>query len=687
VAYRIGVDVGGTFTDLVLLNEESGEARQFKVPTVAEAPVEGVRNALEEAAKYYGQNVDDILGKTTVFVHGTTIAVNAVLQGKACKTGLICTKGFRHVLWLRDGEKPQPTFDYKMEPPEPYVPIYLTLEVSERIDVEGNVVIPLNEGDVRRAIRQFKKWNVESIAVALLWSFVNPVHEVRIGELIEEEWPEVTFSLSHKVQPIIREWPRTSAAAIDASLKPLLKEYAESLQKELTEHKFGSEFLMVIATGGVLPGTSVSDKPVYNCLSGPTCGPVAGIYLCEPMNRKNIIVADVGGTSFDISIIKDGRIAYTRDARIGWHLIGINAVDVTSIGAGGGSIAWLDSQKVLHVGPQSAGATPGPACYMRGGVDPTICDADVILGYLDPDYFLGGRMKLYPDAALRAIEKKIAKPLKIDVEEAALAMYGIVNQNMVTALVDITVKRGTDPRDFIIVAGGGAGGTHIADIAKQLGVKEILAPKLAGTLCAFGMLSADVKYESVGAFYTSSKKFDTEGANKTLNKLEREVVDSLGKAGLGAEEIEFETAVGMRYPYQIYELDVPLGGRRILPEQVPELINRFHSLHESTYGFKIAEELVETIWWRVIGVVAVPKISLPRYEYGGEDASPALMGKRKAYFDGHFVNTPYYNGEKLVYGNKIDGLAIVEEVMSTLVIPAGAKAKVTEFGDYFVELA
>jgi len=686
MTYRMGVDVGGTFTDLVLFNEENGEVLDFKVPTVTQALTKGVSNVIAKAAKHYGRSVDDVLDQTTTFVHGTTVAVNAILQNKTCKTGLICTRGFRYILWLRDGEKPQPTFDYKMEPPEPYVPIYLTLEVTERIDVEGNVLIPLNEGEVRRAIRQFKQWDVESIAVALLWSVANPIHEQRIGEIIQEEWPQVTFSLSSHVLPLVREWPRTSATAIDASLKPLLKEYAESLQKELMEHKFRPEFLMVIATGGVLPGMSVSDKPVYNCLSGPTCGPVAGLYFSELINRKNIITADVGGTSFDISLVKDGRIAYTQDARVGWHLLGIPTVDVTSIGAGGGSIAWLDSQKVIHVGPESAGAIPGPACYMRGGTEPTVCDADVILGYLDPDHFLGGKMKINVDAAAHAIKEKIAKPLKIDVEEAAWSIYGIVNQNMVTALVDISVKRGVDPRDFVIVSGGGAGGMHIPSIAKQLEVKEVLAPKLAGTLCAFGMLCSDVKYEVVGTLRTSSRNFDAEGTNRILDELEREAAEALEKAGVTRGQIEFDTVVGMRYPYQIYELDVPLGSRRISLEQIPDLINRFHSIHEATYGFKIADEEVEIIWWRVSGIVRVSKPSLSRQEYGGEDASPAFMGRRKACFDGHFVDTPYYNGEELVYGNKIDGPAIVEEVTSTLVIPPGAKATVTEIGDYFVEL-
>ena len=409
MGYRISVDVGGTFTDLTLADEAILLGRH-KSPTTPEDLTQGVLNCLALAGNGLNISLEDLLGNTDVFIHGSTTATNAILEEKGVKCGVICTKGTKYTLWRGEGRR-KDIFNYKVLPPKPLVRPYLCLEVSERIDKDGDILVTLNEGDVRAAVRQLKEWNVKAIAICLLWSIINPIHEQRIGEIIKEEWPDIPFSLSSEIQPIIREYHRMSCVSLNAMIQPIVTEYLQKLQNALLEKGFRGDPLIVISSGGVVPIGEVMKKPVFMLFSGPSMGPVSGLYYAEQNHEENSIVIDMGGTSFDVSTVIEKRITTTREGRINNYPTGVAANEILTLGAGGGSIAWVDPAGILNVGPRSSGAIPGPACYMRGGKEPTVTDACVALGYIVLDFFLGGRMEISAEQAQKAIKEKIADPL------------------------------------------------------------------------------------------------------------------------------------------------------------------------------------------------------------------------------------------------------------------------------------
>jgi N-methylhydantoinase A len=680
------VDVGGTFTDLIVA-DETGVRNLVKVPTTPHDPTIGVLDAVRLAADETGRSTDQLLRECELFLHGTTVSTNALLQKKTAKTGLLCTKGHRHILYYRDAGKLEP-YNLRVKYPEPLIPIYLTLPVTERVNSEGGIETPLDEHDAREAIRQLKAWNVEAIAVALLWSIVNPAHEQRIAEIIDEQWPGVHTSISSEVQPLVREYHRTCATVIDASVKPIIREYVESLQKSLAENGLAHEFLMVASSGGVMSATDSLKRPIYTVNSGPSMGPLSGKVCGETIGSRNVIVMDMGGTSFEVSTVIDGVIPVSRDQKIGADPLGIIAVDVNTLGAGGGSVAWVDPGGMLCVGPQSAGADPGPACYAMGGKDATVTDADVLLGYLNPDNFLGGRMKLDRHLAHEAIDENIAKPLKLSVEEAAAAIVRVVEEKMFSGIEEITVRRGIDPREFLLVSGGGAGAAHAIALAEELGIQRILIPKHATALCAYGMLASDVRFDNAITYYTDSKTFDFEAVNNNLTRLETLGRESLLEGGIAPEKIRFEYFVEARYPFQVWGLEYPLPGERITGEMLPQIVDDFERMHEERYGAREPGQYVEFTHWRVTASGLMPKVpATEQKSSAGEDASKALKGTRKAYFKevGAFVDASIYDGRILSAGNTLEGPVIVEEPATTLVIPPKWKASVTPGGDYILE--
>lgn len=686
MGYHLTVDVGGTFTDLMCMDEK-GEARLFKASSDPEAPDRGVQEAIKLAAQYHGKGLRDFLAETERLVHGTTVSTNAVIQRKGVKTALLVTKGHRHMLWMRDGYKTD-VFNLKMPYLIPYASLYLTLPVEERTDRFGEVLMPLNEEEVRVHLRQLKKWEVKAIGVCFLWSIVNPGHEKRVGEIIKEEWPEVAYSLSHEVQPVIREFVRSSATVLDASLKPIVAEYCQRLQGWLTDNGFRRDFLMVVASGGVVGVWESVRRPVYIIFSGPTLGPAAGLFYGQPLGYDNAISIDMGGTSFDVGAVVGGEPIMTGEARIADWPTGITSVEVDSIGAGGGSRAWVDPGGMLHVGPESAGAVPGPACYMRGGDKPTVSDANLVLGYLNPDFFLGGTMKLDAGAAHKVMEQ-LASTLKVGVPEAANAVFGLVNTSMVNAMLTITMKHGLDPRHFLLACGGGAGPTHAAWLAKGLGTPRVLMPKWAGGLCAVGMLNSDVKFETMGTCFTESVRFRPAEVNKVLEEMEARGKSFLDAEGIPEEKREYKYFMEARYPGQVYNLRIPLETSRVSEETLPKMVKDFHDFHEKLYFVAERDSPVEMLNWGVSSIGLMPKLSLPKQPVAGKDTSAALRGKRKAYFAelGGFVDTPIYDGGKLRHGMEVKGPAIIEDYGSTPVIPPWAKVTVTEWGDYLMELS
>ena len=683
---RIGIDVGGTFTDLVLVDEK-GVPTIAKVATTPSDPMNGVINAVKAAAEENGKSVEQLLGRCDTFIHGTTTATNALIQKKVAKTGLLCTKRHRHILFYRDAGKVEP-YNLRMKYPAPLIPSYLTIGVEERINSEGNIEVALNEENVREAIRQLKKWNVEAIAVCLLWSIVNPAHEQKIADIINEEWPEIAYSISSEVQPLIREYHRTCATSIDASLKPIMTKYVKSLQKNLSERGLKHEFLMVLANGGVMAGSDSVKRPVYTVNSGPAMGPLIGKMYGEKAGTNNVIVIDMGGTSFDVSLVVDGIIPVSREQKIGADPLGIIVVEVTTLGAGGGSIAWVDPGGMPHVGPQSAGADPGPACYDMGGENPTVTDANLFLGYINPDNFLGGKMKLNTKLAQKFIHEKIAKPLKLTDQEAAEAILKIVEENMFTGIEDLTVRRGIDPRDFILVAGGGGGPLHAASLAQELGITKIIVPKFATALCALGMLTTDIKFDNALTFYTDSRDFNYNGVNDVLERLENMGRKELMKEGIDLKNIRVEVSTEARYPFQVWGIDVPLSGTRVDAKALPKIVQDFENLHEERYGAREPGQYVEFTHWRVVVSGIMPKVVVPEQQHKGKIATDAIKSERKAYFKsaGEFISTKVYDGRKLIYGNKLEGPAIIEEPGTTIIVPPKWSIDVNSTGDYMMKL-
>ncbi len=685
MGYRISVDVGGTFTDLTLADEDVLLGRH-KSPTTPEDLTQGVLNCIGLAGDSLNISAEDLLKGTDVFIHGSTTATNAILEGKGVKCGVICTQGTKYTLWRGEGRR-QDIFNYKVRAPKPLVRPYLCLEVSERINKDGQILISLNEDDVRSAIRQFKKWNVETIAVCLLWSIINPEHEHRIGEIITEEWPDISFSLSCEIQPIIREYHRMACVALNAMIQPIVTDYLEKLQNSLAERGFKGDPLIVISSGGVVPVAEVMKKPVFMLFSGPAMGPVSGLYYARKNSEDNCIVIDMGGTSFDVGTVIEERITTTREGRINNYPTGVAANEILTLGAGGGSIAWIDPAGILNVGPRSAGAMPGPACYMRGGTEPTVTDACVTLGYIVPDYFLGGRMKISTELARNAIKEKIADPLNLSVEEAALGICQVTREKMVGGILNMTVRRGIDPREFIIVSGGGATGLFAAGLAEEIKVGRVIIPKETAELCAFGALNADISMSSIASKYTDSNSFGHDEINQTLEELDKKGKAFLDRLGASSTKSDFEFYTSARYPMQVTELEVPLEDKIMTPQRVSKLVEDFHEAHRARYKTADPGSHVEFVMWRSVARNRTPGIELQKKAFYTTEPSDALIGKQQAFFDEekNFIEIPYYDGEKLSNGMIVKGPAIVVLPDTTIIVPEKIKLSTQPHGYYILE--
>jgi N-methylhydantoinase A len=691
MSYRLCIDIGGTFTDLVVADQK-GKVDIFKSPTTPGNYTDAFIETVKMAADNYSLPLKEFMAQCSTieggyFGHGSTVSTNAIIEGKAAKTGLICTGGFRDILLAREGGKENP-YNWQMEYPEPYIPRYLTFGVGERINAEGGIEQEIDEDDVRKAIRQLKEYRVNAIAVALLWSIVNPVHELKIAEIIEREWPGIPYSLSHRVNPCIREYRRFSSTAIDASLKPLVSSYVAQLEKRLEAIGYKGQLSLLTSSGGVVSAEEFVRKPIFSVDCGPARAPSAGRLIAETdLGIDNIITTDMGGTSFDVACITGGEIAVSRETEVGGFMLGINKVDSKSIGAGGGSIAWVDSGGLLHIGPRSAGAVPGPACYNKGGTEPTVTDANVVLGYLDPSYFLGGGMKLDKKLAVKAIEEKVAAPLKLSVEEAAYAMWGVVNAGMSNVIQDITIWRGIDPREYTMVSGGGAGGMHIAAIAEELGVKRILIPRVAGALSAFGGAFADITSEFSLSKFTESGSFDYDGINSALDGLKKQAEEFFEHMRVPKKQRKLQIYTEARYPFQVWEISVPLRSTGITNQkQLDVLVSDFHKMHQKIFSVSAPDQPVEFVYWRVKAIGKLPETDFPPAKI--TSGLPVRSGARKAYFRelGGMVDTPVYKGVDLKPGNRITAPAVIEEPTTTILVMPGCKASITKHGNYLIEI-
>lgn len=685
---RIASDTGGTFTDLVV--EDDGQILLFKASTTPHDPVVGVLDAVDLAAGHYGIDRRELLGRTSMFIHGTTRAINAIITGKTAKTAFLTTRGQRDILVIREGGRIEP-FNFRVDYPQPYVPRRYTFEVGERISASGQVLTQLDEPALIATIERLKKLKIEAVGVCLLWSVANPAHELRIGELLAEHLPGVPFTLSHQLNPTLREYRRASSTVIDASLKPLMFEYLNGLEARLRDSGFSGRALVVTSSGGVMDAAAVANAPIYSINSGPAMAPVAGRFYAErEFDNAFAIIADTGGTTFDVSLVRDGRLPWTRETWIGQkhrgHMTGFPSVDIKSIGAGGGSIAWVDSGKMLHVGPQSAGSTPGPVAYGRGGEEPTVTDCALILGYIDPDYFLGGAMKLDRAAAARQLQEKVASPLGLSVEDAALAVLGLSSEKMIGAIEEITINQGIDPAQAVLIGGGGAAGLNIVALGKRLQCAGVMIPEAGAVLSAAGALMSDLSTDHAMLKFTTDAAFRHDEVNGVLEQLEARCRTFLDAQSDSTINHRIEFSVEARYPNQIWEIDVPISTKRIASQADLSLLSTaFHETHRRIFEIDDPDSPVEFVTWRA-------KVSCRLKE--NPDSRLAQVAKirdegvaRKAYFaDAGWIDTPVHRLETLSSGQPIPGPAMIESSYTTVVVDAGTVARRTEAGAICVEI-
>ncbi len=685
--WRISVDTGGTFTDVVVVDGD-GRFTIGKALTTPGRIIDGLRAALTHAADALGLTLGEVLAHAQLFIYGTTRATNAIVTGNVARTAFLTTAGFPDVLVLREGGKFNP-HDFSQPYPRPYVPRRHTFEITERIDAGGAVITALDEQQVATVLDRVADGGFEAIAVSLLWSTANPAHEQRLGELIAARLPGVPYTLSHDLNPILREYRRASSSAIDASIKPLMQRHLSDLESDLRAEGYNGEILVSTTIGGCLDIDSVVQHPIHTVRSGPAMAPVAGRqYASLEQRRESVLVVDTGGTTFDVSLVRDGAISVTQETWLGerftGHMLGIPAVDARSVGAGGGSIAWLDEAGLLRVGPHSAGAEPGPACYGRGGTAATVTDAALVLGYIDPAFFLGGRMRLDSSAAERAIAA-IAEPLGIGVEAAAFSIFAVSNETMINAIKDITVSEGIDPAESVLVAGGGAAGLGIVPIARELGCRAVVVPRTASVLSACGMQFSDIQVEHTASLPMRSDDFDRDAVNAALAEVDH-ALDAFAArlAARGFDQRSSHYRVDAHYAAQVWDIGVDLRAPRLHSDaDVAALIEDFHTAHRRIFSVEDRSSPIEFLNWT--GRLAV---RLPQAPPGGQPAAAGAAGEpaRSALFDlDDRREACVVRGAALGAGARIDGPAIVEEATTTLVLPPGCAATLSDNGSYVVE--
>ncbi|OHC52875.1 MAG: 5-oxoprolinase [Rhodobacterales bacterium RIFCSPHIGHO2_02_FULL_62_130] len=687
--YRLGIDAGGTFTDLILADRKGG-VRIFKALSTPTDPTAAIRNGLKLIQEETGLSPQAIVSNADLCINGTTVGLNALITHNGAKTGLIATRGHEDSIEIRLGHKEDGyRYDPEYPPATMLVPRYLRRGVAERVLSNGTVHTPLNEEDVREACRHFIREGVESVAISFVWSVLHPEHELRAGEIVREMMPNVRLTIGSQLYPQVREYTRTSTAIVNAYLAPILQRYVEAVDAYFQSLGARHPVRYFQSNGGLALGRVVSDQSVYAINSGPASAPQAALWLGEPWGMKDIITVDMGGTSFDITLTRDGRANVSKNIDFLRYRIGIPMIQVETLGAGGGSIGWIDSMGLLQMGPQSAGSEPGPACYDQGGEKPTTTDANLVLGYLNPDGLVGGRLPLNVEKARRAIKTHLADPLGISVEKAAYGMFTIVNNNMVNAIRRVSVERGYDPRDFVLNCAGGATAAHITALAREMGIRKVLISKLASGLCAFGQILSDVKYN-----YMAPVAARLEGADSAarLNRLFGEL-EGRGRADLMADgftddRISVRRSLDMRYVGQVHECTVDIEPFEITEAALERLKAAFHARHEELYTYSEPHSAVEVVNVEsaITGAVDKPgrMASAP-----GKGAHSALKGTREMIFtaDGIPHETPVYDGALLGAGDRITGPAVIQEVTTTIVIEPGWMAELDASAVYVLTMA
>jgi N-methylhydantoinase A len=691
--YRIGIDVGGTFTDF-LLTSEGGSSQIYKVLSTPDDPSIGLVNGLTEMASDRQLSLTDFIKQVSTIVHGTTVTTNAVLTRKGARTGLLTTKGLRDALEMRRGIREE-QYNNRFTNVEPLVPRYLRYPVEERIDYKGDVITGLKDSDVMEACKFFKEEGVQAIAICFMNSFANSSHEVRTAGIVKKELgieldqsgPYMTVSSTFL--PSIRFYDRISTTVLNSYVGPILRNYLTSLTSRLEDIGFEGILLIMQSNGGV-----VSPEVAMNCaaatlLSGPAAGPVAGIEYASVQGYNDSITVDMGGTSFDAALIKDRTPLVTTEGEIERLRLALPMLGIVTIGAGGGSIGWVDEGGLLRMGPQSAGSEPGPACYDLGGELPTCTDADLILGYLDKDFFAGGKIPLDYKRAVDAVKKNVAEPLNMDVIEAAAGMYNVINVNMASGVREVSVKRGHDPREFPLVVAGGAGPVHACMIAAELEIPVMIVPKESSIFCAAGMLMSDLKHDFVRTYSTPLKDMDLKKFRTMLEEMTSEATQLLESEHISESSVQHIYSLDMRYVKQYHEVNVVITKDEIETGDLDGIASRLHPEHDRLFGYSLREEgtLIELINLRLTSIGKTDKPKFEQEKYSATGNLP-VKSRRNVYLpvEKDFAEVPVYDGHKLKHGNKIKGPAIIEQVNTTTFVTPEYNVLCDKYGSYTMYL-
>ena len=674
---RVGVDIGGTFTDIVAIRD--GEVHVTKTPSTPDSPEDGVVNGLEKSRGDAGFAFGDV----GFLSHGTTVATNAVLEGTWADTALVTTEGFRDVLEIARQNRPD-IYDFDAEKPEPIVPRDRRFEVPERLDERGNVLRDLDEASARRLAGDLADSGVDSVAISLLFAFENGDHEQRVADVLRDAGLDVSYSLSSDVLPEIREYERTLTTSLNAALKPVMDSYIGNLESEVREHGVGAELKIMQSNGGLITADAARGRPVNTLLSGPAGGVQGATYVAQQCGVDDVITMDMGGTSCDVSLVEGGKPLVSTDVTVGDYAVGVPMVDIHTVGSGGGSIAWVDEGGALRVGPRSAGADPGPISYGRGGSEPTTTDAHLLLGRLDPDRFLSGELDVEVEDVRNAFDARLGDELGMTPEEAAQGVLDVANANMQRALRVVSVERGYDPRDFALVAFGGAGPLHACRLAEDLDVPKVVVPQTAGVLSALGLLISDVLYDDSVSRVRQWDEVSPSTLRDTFADLSEQGDQRLADEDVPPTDRQFDRTADLRYVGQSFEISVPVPDGDVDEDTLDTVVERFHERHERRFGHADPSEPVElvTLRLRARGLVETPEFEPPTTEGSVADA---VREVRTATYDGDDHEATIYDRSSLPTDATFDGPAVVEGKESTVVVHPGQTAEVDAHGNLVVE--
>jgi N-methylhydantoinase A len=688
MSFKIGIDVGGTFTDFLLAYEDKS-SKIYKVLSTPQDPSIGTISGLQDMAADQNLSFTEFLSRVSVIVHGTTVTTNAVLTRTGAKTCLLTTKGLRDSLEMRRGIREE-QYNNRLMNAAPLVERYLRLPIEERLDYKGEIITPLNSDDVAKAADFINQEEVEAVAVCFMNSFTNNQHEEETARIVQTRLPDVYLTVSNRLLPSIRFYDRVSTTVLNSYVGPILRRYLKSLTSKLKEAQYEGLLLIMQSNGGVISPNLAIEQAAVTLLSGPASGPVAGIGYASVQGYDSCITVDMGGTSFDASLVKDKTPTVTTTGEINRLKLALPMLNVVTIGAGGGSIGWIDEGGLLRMGPQSAGANPGPACYDLGGELPTCTDADLMLGYLDKNFFAGGRIPLNWEKGQQAIEKLIAQPLKLDLYEVAAGMYNVINVNMAAAVREVSVKQGFDPRDFPLVVAGGAGPNHACMIALELEIPVMIIPKESSIFCAAGMLRSDLKHDFVTTHVTLLKDADCESFRNFFTDMKKEGIKLLQSENIPEDRIEYVYSLDLRYLKQYHEVNMEITCDEIEGADMDSIAIRFHYKHNKLYGYSLEDEEtpVELINQRLLctGKTKKPEFQLEAYD--GPDPSKAYKKIRKSFLplQKKFEDVSVFDGARLKYGNKVTGPAIIEQVNTTTFVTPEYNLLVDKYGSYTMYL-